>query len=144
MIEDYEVLDSALDYCGQGWKIFPVGSDKIPLIRWTANATSSVRAARHWFTKEFPTAQIGLACGARSGVVVVDIDRHGGADGYESLKRLTGNKLPQTPIARTPSDGLHLFFQHPGKDKTVRNSASQIAPAIDVKADGGYVLVELE
>lgn len=74
---------------------------------------------------------IGIATGAVSGVVVVDSDpRHGGD--------LSALNLPPTLTARTGSGGLHLFFAHPGG--RVPNSASRLAPGVDVRGDGGYVV----
>jgi Bifunctional DNA primase/polymerase, N-terminal len=38
----------------------------------------------------------------------------------------------------TPRGGQHYWFLHPGGD--VASNAGQIAPRIDVRADGGYVV----
>ena len=42
-------------------------------------------------------------------------------------------------MAHTESGGLHVYFRYPDRD--VRNSAGRIAPGLDVRANGGYVIV---
>lgn len=80
---------------------------------------------------------VGLATGERSGVVVIDLDRKNGIDGLESLSAL--GDVPETLTARTGSGGLHLYFRHPGIP--VKNSAGVLGPGIDVRGDGGYVVL---
>ena len=41
-------------------------------------------------------------------------------------------------IVRTPSGGAHVWFKSAGQ---VRNSADAIAPGVDTRGDGGYVIV---
>lgn len=82
---------------------------------------------------------IGLATGVRSGVVVIDLDFKPvqGVNGLESLALL--GFVPDTLTVATPSGGFHLYFRHPGA--TIKNSASAIGPGIDVRGDGGYVVL---
>lgn len=90
--------------------------------------------------EQHPRANWAIATGARSGVVVVDLDRKPGKNGLERLREIVAARggLPKTRTVRTGSGGLHLYFQHPGEE--VANSASKIAPGIDVRGDGGYVM----
>jgi hypothetical protein len=80
----------------------------------------------------------GVLTGARSGVVVVDLDTHGGKDGLGALAARLGGleQIPETLTVRTRSGGLHLYFDHPGRH--VPNSQSRIAKGVDVRGDGGY------
>ena len=48
------------------------------------------------------------------------------------------NSLPLTRIHRTGGGGRHYFFKHPGPGIEVTDP--KIAPGIDIKADGGYVI----
>ena len=79
---------------------------------------------------------IGVRTGAVSGLVVVDLDpKHGGIENFTTL----GNGvllLPGQTASRTGSGGIHLYFEHPGP--RIRNSASVLAPGVDVRGDGGY------
>lgn len=102
-----------------------------------ADATDSAEKVRKWW-ETWPHANIGVATGPASGIVVLDIDpRHGGD---EELLRLVGEHelLPHGPSYETGSGGTHFWFRHPGFKITSRNS---VGHGIDVKGDGGYVIV---
>jgi len=94
--------------------VFPVGANKLPLIKrgkgWGA-ATSDPGQIRAWW-KRWPHAEIAWAI--PENIVVVDLDRNhkGGGDGLTEFARLEGRDpmAIDTPIARTASGGLHLIF----------------------------------
>jgi len=48
--------------------------------------------------------------------------------------------LPITLTANTGGGGTHYLFQIPA-GSTIRNSASDIAPGIDIRGDGGLIVV---
>jgi hypothetical protein len=60
------------------------------------------------------------------------------ADAYAVLAEGHGDGWPETYIVRTPGGGLHFYFQAGGHG--IRNSASQVGPMIDIRADGGFVV----
>jgi hypothetical protein len=64
----------------------------------------------------------------------LDIDGRTGGGHWFATHR---DELPVTRVHRTRSGGLHIFFKH---HTGVRCSAGQIAPGVDVRADGGYVI----
>ena len=99
------------------------------------DATSDLAAIRRWWQQE-PQFNIAIATGEPSGVFVVDID---GLDAEAELRRLEAEQepLPETVEVIT-ARGRHIYFKMP--DATVRNSAGRIAPGIDVRGSGGYVL----
>ena len=74
---------------------------------------------------------VGIVTGPLSSLLVLDAD---GPTGEEELKKY-GH--PVTPMVRTASGGLHLYFKHP--DAEVRTRI-RIAPGLDVKGVGGYVV----
>jgi KaiC/GvpD/RAD55 family RecA-like ATPase len=77
-----------------------------------------------------PGRLIGVPTGARSGFDALDLDPRHGSDSWQV-------ELPVTRIHATRSGGRHLLFNHaPG----LRNSAGKIAPGVDVRAEGGYVI----
>jgi putative DNA primase/helicase len=91
---------------------------------------------RAWFERD--AWNIGIATGVASGVVVLDIDpRHGGDEALAALENQHG-PLPATWRFFTGGGGEHIVFRHPGG--AVKNSAGVIAPGIDVRADGGYIV----
>jgi hypothetical protein len=101
------------------------------------DASKDEKQITEWWTR-WPAANIGIATGAVSGIVVLDIDpRHGGNESLGDLQ-LANGPLPKTPIVITGSGGKHLYFRHPGGH--VPNSSGAIGPGIDVRGDGGYVV----
>jgi hypothetical protein len=100
------------------------------------DATTDRDTIRIWWTK-WPTANIGIATGAASGLFVLDVDpRH---DGQVSLRRLERDhgRLPKCPTVQTGGGGQHPYFRHPGG---LVKSRSGIATGLDVRGDGGYVV----
>lgn len=100
------------------------------------DATTDETKIRQWWNR-WPSANLGMAVGATAGIVVIDIDpRHGGDATLVALEERHGS-LPTTISARTGGGGWHLYFAHPGGKVKSRT----IAPGIDCKADGGYIVV---
>jgi Bifunctional DNA primase/polymerase, N-terminal/Primase C terminal 1 (PriCT-1) len=82
---------------------------------------------------------IGIATGAASGIIALDVDpRHDGDQTLAALEREHG-PLPPTWRFLTGGGGEHILFRHPGG--LVPNSAGKIGPGIDVRGDGGYIVV---
>jgi putative DNA primase/helicase len=84
---------------------------------------------------------IGMPTGKINGVFVVDLDydKEKGIDGRLALSQLLPVHL-QTTSVLTPRGGHHYYFKMSVNVK-VRNSAGQIGPGIDIRGDGGYVVV---
>jgi len=80
---------------------------------------------------------IGMPTGSRWWVLDID-PRHGGDASLEALEGQHG-PLPQTLVAGTPSGGRHFYFKEHAQ---AVNTAGKIAPGIDTRGRGGYVLVE--
>ncbi|EIE99796.1 bifunctional DNA primase/polymerase [Saccharomonospora glauca] len=140
-----DVLREWALYCAaMGWHVFPlVSASKRPAVRgWEARATiDRDRIARCWGSGAF---NIGLATGP-SRLLVVDCDtakQPGEVDGATALTRLAderGVELPATYTVATPSGGRHLYFTLPPGVR-LRNTAGQLAPRIDTRSGGGYVV----
>jgi hypothetical protein len=107
-------------------------TDKTPLTKnGFYDAVTDPAKIREMFTRP---CLVGVPTGSVSGVDVLDVDpRNGGREWYEAHK----GKLPATRAHRTRSGGLHLLFKHLDG---LRCSTSKIAPGIDVRADGGYII----
>ena len=133
-----DTITFARAYSQKGWQSFPCRpKDKTPLVKWADVATTEDNMLVGWWDN-FPDANIGIACGKRSGIVVLDIDAgHGGYDSLTALLDKYG-PLPQTPVSKTGSGGEHIFFKHPGIE--IRNSASKLGKGLDIRGDGGYVV----
>jgi len=110
------MLDAALAYAFQGLAVFPLTPrDKVPAIpkaeggQGFKDATKDAAVIHGWWTR-WPDANVGIATGAASGLVVLDVD---GPEGKASFATLcNGEGPPLTPTART-GRGQHLLFAHP-------------------------------
>ena len=121
--------------------IFPCKPDKSPLTaRGFKDATDDPFKILMW-EDEHPGCLWGMPTGAASGVFVLDVDVHG-VDGYASLAALTAEhgELPRTRAVDTLSGGRHYYFAYP-ESAQVRNSAGKVAPGLDIRGDGGYVII---
>lgn len=85
------------------------------------------------FFSQHPEANIGIATGKESGIIVID------EDSYKENKGELKFDLPKTLRQSTGGGGRHFYFKYP-KDVVIKNSVSSIANAIDVRADGGFVV----
>jgi hypothetical protein len=132
-----EALESAL---AKGLHIFPVGPDKKPLVKWTLESTDEPRkAAKLW--KRFPQGQIGVNCG-QSRIVAIDCDCKNGANGLSNFADLM-DKLDIRYLgswrSKTPSGGEHFLWRCTGKMPPC--SIGRIAPGVDVRGQGGYIVI---
>lgn len=147
------LVEVALRYGQHGWPVLPLhtpigrgcscsasecGSPgKHPrTARGVHEASTGHGRIRDWWAR-WPHANVGVATGAASGLVVLDVDLPDGPDSLAELEARHGS-LPATCEQRTGSGGRQLLFAHPGT--TVRNRAG-VVPGIDVRGDGGYIVV---
>lgn len=131
------MLKWALKYASLGWQVFPCNTDKTPLtLNGFKTATTHQEQITEWWTK-WPAASIGVACGSASGIWVLDIDM---PDGPDSLSSVVGdNGMPVTLKQITGGGGTQYFWKWDGAE--IRNSSSRIAKQIDVRGEGGYVIL---
>src|SRR5216683_2738297 len=129
--------DYAKIYVARWWHVLPL-EGKIPLTEHgLKDATTDLAIIDSWWgeTGKFKDSNIGIRTGSESGLVVVDIDaKSGGLQSYEAMK----DKFPPTPTTKTGGGGKHLVYRHTGTK--VSNSASKIAPGIDIRGDNGYIV----
>jgi hypothetical protein len=92
--------------------------------------------------RRWPDALVGLDLG-KCGLVVFDADRHsGGADGVAAFVELAhqhGEDLSAVPIVRTPSRGLHFYFQQP-RGEPLGNREGDLPDGINVRGSGGLTI----
>lgn len=131
-------LPDAAEFLTAQWPVFPCGANKRPVIeRGFYAATRDPVEARALFLRP-GAALIGVPTGAISDLVVLDFDIKRDANGLAWLRE-NEHRLPRTRRHRTRSGGEHLLFRHPGVP--IRNSAGLLAPGVDVRGDGGYIIV---
>ncbi|PGR23026.1 DNA primase [Priestia megaterium] len=99
-------------------------------------ATTDLTIIKRWW-KQWPNSNIGIPTGQLSGFIAIDIDpRHGGNESLDELISRNG-KLPNTVEAITGGGGKHILFKYQGQ---VSNKV-EILPGIDIRGDGGYIVV---
>jgi len=160
MTSTQNLTDWALYLAAQGWRVFPLvpgtqrpamhGHDRCPGTGacqdghqgWEQRATTDPdRIGRCWQERPF---NIGIATGP-SGLVVLDLDpaktpdSPDGTAGLAALAEARGVELPATYTVSTPRGGTHLYFRCPPGVR-LRNTASTLAPSVDTRAGGGYVV----
>jgi putative DNA primase/helicase len=98
--------------------------------------TEAALIEKYW--KRWPNANIGVATGSQSGIIVFDIDpRNGGDESFAMLEAEHG-PFPDTVEVLTGGGGRHLYLQQPAGREL--RSRSGIYPGIDIKCEGGYVI----
>ena len=111
--------------------VFPIkaGAKYPPLVKgWQHKA----KPREQWIGLDH--CNFGVHC---AGMLVVDVDpKNGGTDSFDMLEMIYG--FPPTRNVRTPSSGTHLYYLLPDGHPGVANRP--LAPGIDIKSTGGYVL----
>jgi putative DNA primase/helicase len=100
------------------------------------DASSDANVVTRWWRAD-PSANIGIATGARSHILVLDID---GDAGLASLTDLVAahELLPATPRVLT-GKGWHLWFRWDEGDPRIPSRVG-VRPGLDVRGEGGYVV----
>jgi hypothetical protein len=133
--------DAAVRYAERGWPVFPMSHQKVPLTtHGRSDATCDPAIIRDWFTR-WPAALPAIATGEHAGVVAFDVDMTDRISGWDSLAEIGTVFAPATPMAHTPRGGTHLLFRHPGAGVHVKTIAGKVGPALDVRGDGGSVIM---
>nr|WP_275402486.1 bifunctional DNA primase/polymerase [Streptomyces sp. SID13031] len=146
-----------MDAAMRGWPVFALGRSKRPVANCDAcppdahDPASCGHLTCHGFyaattdpnrlaaiVAAVPHGQLAVRTGAASGLLVIDVDPAHGGD--RSLSALMAEGLvPRTLHVHSGSGGLHLYYRHPGHDMPSRPMPGR--PGIDIKADGGYVVL---
>jgi putative DNA primase/helicase len=153
--EEHTLLFEALAYASKGWKVFPL-YEPIPdgtcsclkskckhagkhprTSNGFKDATTDAVTIQKWWSS-WPNANIGIATGSLSEIVVVDVDGDkGGFNTWKELKNTLGDIKTLTSFT---GNGFHLFFIYPG-DMGLKSKSNALGNGVDIKADGGYVVV---
>jgi len=148
-------LDTALAYAARSWRVFPCHTPttaggcscrqncgrtgKHPRTKnGLKDATTDTATIQRWW-RQFPQANIAIATGAVSGLVVLDEDTYKGGDRSRIDLERTYQPLPETVQQLTGGGGVQYVFAHPGTH--VKNGVETFGPGLDIRGDGGYVIV---
>ncbi|KAB1986555.1 bifunctional DNA primase/polymerase [Streptomyces triticiradicis] len=157
-------LAHALSAAERGLAVIPLSRTKLPALRsphrddpdplpchgecgrfghGVYDASTDPRRIRELFAAAPWATGYGIACGLHPHHLIgVDLDTKSGTDSSVALRELALRHLftiPDTVVVLTPSGGRHLWLSGP-PDVVVPNSASRLAPGIDIRGAGGYLV----
>jgi hypothetical protein len=116
-----------------GYDVFPIKeNEKVPLVPWKEVKTANEDTITQWFS----TGGNNVALAADD-CIIIDVDP-GGIQWAEE-HRAEFERLG-VPTVKTPRGGYHFYFQRP-RGKQWKNSTGKIAPGVDIRTGGGYVLI---
>lgn len=150
--------DWALAYAAAGYAVIPVwwpdedgrcacgkadctrpAKHPIPSTGVKQATTDNDRVAAWW--NEYPDANIAIATGQASGVIVIDVDMGEGKDGDISITQACADKggVPRTLKASSGSGGRHYWYRWRANPFTRKIG---FLKNVDYLSDGGYVIVQ--
>ena len=144
------MIRHALRYAAIGWAVFPLHTfirgrcscgkadcnapAKHPIAalvpRGRNDATTDPEKIKSWW-KRHPEANIGIATGRESGILVVDIDDNGA---------IPLGALPDTIEQITGGGGRHVVYRRPEGGRYISNTTTAGIVGVDSRADGGYIV----
>jgi hypothetical protein len=134
------VLPSEVIAAAKSHRLFPLQPrSKEPFhgFKWQSRASSDVGCLTAW-AREYPGCNWALVLGERDAVIDVD-----GEEGQAALAELEkhGFIFTETITVETGRHpGQHRYYLLPADVKIRSNNTGKIAPHIDVKTEGGYVV----
>lgn len=127
------VLGEAMRLAGLGYKVLPINpGEKTPATpHGCKDATCKTEDVLEMF-RRLPGANVAIAT---EGLLALDVD---GTDNPFLQTRHEG--LDKARCQITPSGGRHLLFRQ-RSGLPMGNSVSRVAPKVDTRGDGGYIVV---
>jgi bifunctional DNA primase/polymerase-like protein/primase-like protein len=130
---------AALDCVKRQLPVFPCRAKNKPLTEHGfKDASCEPAQVTDWWSRH-PEAAVAVATGRPSQLLVLDVDGEDGAAALAELERAHG-ALPPTVSSVTPRGGRHYWFRYPD-GRAVPCSAGKIGRGLDVRGDGGYVIM---
>jgi putative DNA primase/helicase len=106
-------------------------------------ATNDAKQIRKWIAR-WPLSNWAMRTGDKSqggaGIVVLDIDNKNGGVTTWNFLREENPGLIETVTVRTGNYGQHLYFNYPD-GLSISSGQSVLGSGIDIRANGGYILI---
>ena len=121
----------APSYAGMGIPVFPI-KDKVPLVKnWLRmGCPAALSLAKN---PRFSSAGIGMCCGRKSGITIVDVDEPGDGPLQAALARFGDTPL----MVRTHSGKHHLYYRFAGERRQLHLDGMKL----DILGDGGFAVL---
>ena len=131
--------DARVCSCPKGGECLRPAKHPIPSQGIKAAAVDPARI-KAWWT-EYPSANIAIATGSISGIIVVDVDTGDGKEGDIAITTACADQggVPATLKARSGSGGAHYFYRFRENPFTRKIG---FLKHVDYLSDGGYVIVQ--
>ena len=119
-------------------KSFLLNSDKTPILKWSRVPDGI------FFEGPLPDGY-SLAVAPHQPYIILDVDRHGGVDGFENIPENIKVELEQSYSYPTKNNGVHYWLLYTG-DKTLINKSSGLGVDLRIGANketgnaGGFVV----
>lgn len=127
------------DASARGWRLLPLlPREKTPLVKgWPHLATTALEQLEAW-ASQWPDCNWGATTGRGSDLLVLDVD---GPEGEVALMEheARGHVLPNT-LTATSGRGRHYYFKWP-EGHRIRNSTGALGSGLDIRGDGGYIVI---
>jgi hypothetical protein len=147
---------AAWKYHKRGWSIFPC-RNKIPInealkpdatgkpsTNWLWECKPTDEDIIRWW-KQYPNAQIAVACGKLSGVCAIDIDSKTDRVRYPDHVLVPPRELADTYglqlTTNTGGGGHHLIFKYKDEYGHITNSVKNFHPQIDLRFEKSYIIL---
>ncbi|MGZ4864859.1 MAG: phage/plasmid primase, P4 family [Halobacteriota archaeon] len=136
-------VKAALVYADRGCAVFPLlPNGKAPMTtNGYKDATKDKDQIIRWW-EAHPDANIGIATGERSNLLVLDVDTKNGLNGRKQLHELQkqlGLLPSRTRIVNTPSGGRHIYFNLPDELRGIPLK-NLLARGVEIKGNGRYIV----
>lgn len=142
-------------YAARGWPVLPLhlhlaagctcgqncrqGGKHPRTTHGVKDATTDQATISAWW-KSNPLSNLGIATGAVSGLVILDVDpQHGGEQSLQLLEACFF-PLPDTLRVATGGGGSHLYFRASAEGALPNKVGIAGLPGLDLRADGGYIV----
>ena len=128
-------------YALKGLAVYPA-KGKVPILPGGINSATKDPTIIENLWDHYPTANVGIATGPISNLLVldIDVDKNTGKDGFYSIRswEKEHGTFPDTVSDITGRKGSHLLYRYDGNDI---KSTIDLADGVDIRSTGAGIIV---